>query len=149
MLQWKKGLLCRRQVGAYLAEGLFALDFPVPEGEHVNAVGFDPAAVDDSAGEGPLGNTEVALHEVLAIEPLCIRHRLPGSRKGTTHCFGTDVTGAAGIWASSCFKYAVVGHERHQGIDVVLIPGGAEGNEGGFGNGGWICGQGELRAVEC
>ncbi len=65
-----RGLLRRGQVRACLAEHVLELDLPVLEGEDVDAVGLDAAAVGGGAGEGPLRGAEVAVHEVHAVDPL-------------------------------------------------------------------------------
>ena len=120
----------RRQIRPRLAEDVLAPDLAAAEAEQIDAVDLDPAAVGGGAGEGPFGDAEVAVDEMLAPRPLRIGHARPRRGERLAHRVAADVARAAGVVAGGGQEHAVVAHEGHQRVDVVAVPGGAESGEG-------------------
>src|SRR5206468_324639 len=101
-------------------------DLAALEREHVAAVDFDLLAVGRRAREDPLREAAVAGHEVARVAEVGIREDLEDLREGLAHALASLVARAAGFLARGRLEDAVVGHEGHDEVDVVPVPGLAE-----------------------
>ena len=122
------------EVGAQFAERVLERDFSVFERENIDAVGLDAAAVCVRSDERPLGSAKVALNKVLSVQPLGIRHHSPYCGESRAHRLGAGITRPTGIRATGGLKDAIGAHEAHQRIDVMAVPGIAEGGKRGGSN---------------
>jgi len=84
---------------------------------------FDARAINARAGERPFGNPSLADDEMTRIAPVRVGERRKDIGKCGPHGFRPDVSRAGDIRTRRCFKDAIVRHERHEGIDVMPIPG--------------------------
>lgn len=56
------------------------------------------------------------------VTPVRIGKRRPHVREGSPHGLATDIRGAAHVRTGRRIEAAVVGHESHEGLDIVAIP---------------------------
>jgi len=56
------------------------------------------------------------------VSPMSIRKGCPDFREASSHGLTAGVAGATNIWACRSFENAIVGHETHEGIDIMTIP---------------------------
>src|SRR5262249_36453473 len=109
-----------------LEERALHRDLALAEREHIAAVDLDRAAVGTGSGEEPLRQTAVARHEVARGAEVSVGKRGEHARERRAHTLAPDVAPAAGLGPRHALEDALVGHERHQPIDVVSVPAGFE-----------------------
>src|SRR5437660_1644830 len=70
--------------------------------------------------------TAVAGHEMARVAEVSVREELADRREGLAHALASLVERAAGLLARGRLEDAIVGHERHDEVNVVPVPALAE-----------------------
>src|SRR5262249_26696746 len=97
-------------------------DLVISECEEVAAIDLDSFAVGGRAPQDPLRDTAVARHEMShGVEP-DVRDRRENPREGLAHARASLIACPAHVRARRALKDAIVRHEGHQDIDVVMVP---------------------------
>src|SRR5437667_5766192 len=102
--------------------GVFDSDLAVPESKQIAAISFHARAVRTGAGELPFRHAAIAADPMTSFAPSSVWERCPRQRKTAAHGFAAFVARPAFVEPGCRLEDAVVGHERHQGVDVVAIP---------------------------
>src|SRR5690606_19181224 len=105
-----------------LAEGVLQENLAVPEHQQIDHIGFDTRAIRGRACESRLHDAELTVAPALGIAPLRVRYGLPGSLKCLAHGGMSLVAGTVYLRTSYRLEYAVLMHERHQGLNIVTVP---------------------------
>ncbi|MNN77187.1 hypothetical protein D3C81_1936290 [compost metagenome] len=79
---------------------------------------------------------------MLAIDPLRVGEGLPGELEAFAHGVAADEAAAQQFAAGHAVEGAVIGHEAHQGFEVVTVPGVVEGLQQFDAGGGVAIGHG-------
>ena len=120
--------LCRahnRSVGystALFAIRIFHDNLVTAKCEDITTRDLNPPSVAVGSGKDPFRQPTVTRYEMAGDRPLRIRNRFPGTHVATPNRFAPGIPCAACIRSSRGFKNAVIGHKRHQPIDVVPVP---------------------------
>src|SRR5690606_5408438 len=85
-------------------------------------IGFNASAVLLSAGKSRFRNPTIARDPMLAIAPLRVGNIFPGRLKSLSYRFPPLNPVTADLISGHGFENTIVMHERHQGVDVMIVP---------------------------
>src|SRR5215470_3432608 len=97
-------------------------DLVAREGEEVAAVDLELGAVGSSASEHPFRDTALTRHEVSGLVEARVREGREHSRESFAHPLAAGVPRPARLGSCRALEDAIVGHERHELIDIVPVP---------------------------
>src|SRR2546428_12666777 len=101
---------------------VFDSDLAVPESKQIAPISFDASAVRTGAGELPFRHSAIPADPMTSFAPSSVRERCPRQCKSVAHGLAAFVARTAGVGPCCRLEDAIIGHERHQGVDVVAIP---------------------------
>src|SRR5215469_1660225 len=97
-------------------------DLAAREGEEVAAVDLELGAVGPGASKHPFRDAALTRHEVSGLVEARIREDRKHSREGVAHPLAAGVPRPARVGSRCALEDAIVGHERHEPIDIVPVP---------------------------
>src|SRR5215813_12367607 len=97
-------------------------DLAAREGEEVAAVDLELGAVGPGASEHPFRDATLTRHEVSGLVEARVREGREHSREGFAHPVAAGVPRPTRLGPRRALEDAIVGHERHEPIDIVPVP---------------------------
>src|SRR5215472_15445407 len=97
-------------------------DLAAREGEEVAAVDLELGAVGPGASEHPLRDAALTRHEVSGLVEARVWEGREHFPEGITHPLAAGVPRPARLGSCRALEDAIVGHERHESIEIVPVP---------------------------
>ena len=84
---------------------------------------FHARTIGARSGESPFRDSSLTHDEMPRIAPVRISERCPDVGKRGSHRLAAHISRTRNVGTCRGFEHTILAHERHEGVDVVPIPG--------------------------